>query len=77
MDEINIIIKIYHENVSYIEKRDILCYLFRDNPMHEVCFIRIKKQVSEKKSKGGTHNNNECLLKNTFILWEQENQKTK
>jgi hypothetical protein len=32
--------------------------------MHEVCLIRIKKQVSE--SRAEIHKNDECLLKNTF-----------
>ena len=36
-----------------------------DNPLYEVCLIRIQVQVKEKRSTIDTHMNAECLLKNT------------
>ena len=54
----------------YIEEMEIkgsvyLLFVFLEKPMYEVCLIRIKNQVREKKSTIGTHKNTDSLLKYT------------
>ena len=45
-----------------------LCELPKlENPLYEVCLVRIKEQVDEKRSTDVTHRNADCLLKNTSI----------
>jgi hypothetical protein len=41
--------------------------VYISKPLYEVCLIRIKKQVCEKRSTGCTHRYAACLLKNTSI----------
>jgi hypothetical protein len=44
-----------------------LCELPKlENPLYEVCLVRIKEQVDEKRSTAVTHRNADCLLKNTW-----------
>ena len=40
-------------------------FVFLAKPLYEVCLIRIKKQVAEKRSTVCTHRYADCLLKNT------------
>ena len=42
-----------------------LHFLFLRNTLQKVWFIRIKKQVGEKRDTVGTYSNNDCLLKST------------
>jgi hypothetical protein len=44
---------------------------FLEKPLYEVCLIRIKEQVSEKRSTVCTHKYADCLLKNTSTKHNQ------
>jgi hypothetical protein len=56
-------------DIIYIEEREIkgsgsLLFDFLEKPLYEVCLIRIKEQVSKKRSTVCTHRYANCLLKN-------------
>ena len=57
------------ERTLYIAEWEIKCFLFffLEKPLHEICFIRIKKQVGEKRGKVGTHGN-VCWKQNKNVL---------
>ena len=44
---------------------------FLEKPLYEVCLIRIKEQVGEKRSTVCTHKYADCLLKNTSTKHNQ------
>ena len=54
-------------NVKLKDRSDYLPFVSLDKPLYEVCLIRIKEQVSEKRSTVCTHGNAECLLQNMSI----------
>ena len=62
------------EDIMYITEHRIkgsgkLLFAFLEKPLSrlcEVCLIRIKEQVSEKRNIVGTHMNTDCLVNNTF-----------
>ena len=48
-----------------IKGSDKLLFVFLENPLCEVCLIRIKEQVDEERNTVCTHRYADCLLKNT------------
>ena len=71
---INIVINhgiIYLKDITDIAERQIKgpgyrLFGYLEKPLYEVCFIRIKEQVGEKRSTFDTHGNADYLLKNTL-----------
>jgi hypothetical protein len=59
----------YRVYLSQLIRYSKACGSYQDSieekSLYEVCLIRIKEQVGEKKSKVCTHKYSECILKNT------------
>ena len=61
---------IQRNDIIYIQERDIkgsgqFLFVFLEKSLYNVCLIRLKEQVGEKKSTICSHKYAECLLKNT------------
>jgi hypothetical protein len=50
---------------------NMLEFLIDNIFVYEVCLIRIKEQVGEKRSTVGTHRYADCLLKNTYTKYNK------
>ena len=61
----NYLVKGHHIAEREIKGSGLLLLVFLEKPLHEVCLIRIKEQVSGKRSTVCTHGYADCLLKNT------------
>ena len=62
---------IYLKDITDVAERQIKgpgyrLFGYLEKPLYEVCFIRMKEQVGEKRSTFDTHGNADYLLKNTL-----------
>ena len=63
----NYLVKGHHIAEREVKGSDWLLFVFLEKPLYEVCLIRIKEFVGEKRTTVCTHRYADCLLKNTSI----------